>query len=107
MNGIERYDWFEDGMDTQFDGDYVSYADHAAEIARLRAELENAAAAAVANMALACEKERQADALRVDAERYRWLRQFTDQSPQAIEHLPCSDGDLIDAAIDAAMGADA
>lgn len=38
-----------------------------------------------------------------DAARYRWLREFIDQSPQAIEHLPCSDGDLIDEVIDAAM----
>ncbi|AWH25768.1 hypothetical protein [Stenotrophomonas sp. YAU14D1_LEIMI4_1] len=40
-----------------------------------------------------------------DAARYRWLRDFIDQSPQAIEHLACSDGDLIDDVIDAAMGA--
>ncbi len=38
-----------------------------------------------------------------DAERYRWLREFIDQSPQAIEHLACSDGDLIDDVIDAAL----
>lgn len=38
-----------------------------------------------------------------DAARYRWLREFIDQSPQAIEHLPCSDGDLIDDVIDAEM----
>ncbi len=55
------------------EGRYVLFTDHAAEIARLRAELENAAAAALANMSLACEKEREADALRVDAMRYRWL----------------------------------
>lgn len=38
-----------------------------------------------------------------DASRYRWLREFIDQSPQAIEHLPCSDGDLIDEVIDLRM----
>ena len=44
-----------------------------AEIARLRAELQNAAKAALYAVALSCEKEREADALRMDAERYRWL----------------------------------
>lgn len=48
-------------------------ADAVAEIARLRAELDNAASAAVANMSLACEKESEADALRVDSERLNWL----------------------------------
>lgn len=43
------------------------------------------------------------DALKKDAERYRWLREFIDQSPQVIEHLACSDGDLIDDVIDAAL----
>lgn len=43
------------------------------EIERLRAELQNAAKAALDAVALSCEKEREADALRVDAERYRWL----------------------------------
>lgn len=47
--------------------------DMQAEIARLRAELQNAAKAALDAVALSCEKEREADALRVDAERYRWL----------------------------------
>ena len=45
-----------------------------AEVARLRAELQNAAKAALDAVALSCEKEREADALRVDAMRYRWLR---------------------------------
>lgn len=48
--------------------------------------------------------EVQGDGLSRDAGRYRWLREFIDHSPQAIEHLPCSDGDLIDDVIDAAMG---
>ena len=38
-----------------------------------------------------------------DVARYRWLREFIDQSPQAIEHLACSDGDLLDEVIDAAL----
>lgn len=90
MSGIKRYDWFEDGMDTQFDGDHVKFADHASEIARLRAE---------------------ADALRVDAERYRWLIrnwQFDKDSPISL-HFDLDgldDTDKAAAAIDAAMGAD-
>lgn len=69
--------------DEALDCDYVRYADHAAEIARLRAE---------------------ADALRVDAERYRFLRsggcgatlRFHNSNPASR-----------DAVIDEAMGADA
>lgn len=53
------------------DGDYVTYADHAAEIARLRAELQNAAKAALDAVALSCEKEREADALRAEVEGLR------------------------------------
>ncbi len=41
-----------------------------AQIARLRAELEKAAAAALANMSLACQKEREADALRAKISEY-------------------------------------
>jgi hypothetical protein len=39
-----------------------------AEVVRLRAELQNAAKAALDATALTCEKEREADALRVEAE---------------------------------------
>jgi hypothetical protein len=48
---------------------YIAIVGVEAEIARLRAELQNAAKAALDATALACEKEREADALRVDAER--------------------------------------
>ncbi len=51
------------------------------EIARLRAELQNAAKAALDAVALSCEKEREADALRVDAMRYRWLSERSGSSP--------------------------
>ncbi len=85
------------------------------EIARLRAELHNAAKAALDAVALSCEKEREADALRVDAERYRWLR---DCSAWSDAKNPCpysesGDGQLrcitegLDEAVDAAMGASA
>lgn len=42
--------------------------DMQAEIARLRAELQNAAKAALDAVALSCEKEREADALRAEVE---------------------------------------
>lgn len=104
MSGIQRYEWVEDGMGRHPEGEYVTFDNHAAEIARLRAELDNAAAAALANMSLACEKEREADALRVDAERYRFLRsggcgatlRFHNSNPATRDEM-----------IDAAMGADA
>lgn len=97
-------------------GHYVYFSDHEAEVARLRAELQNAAKAALDAVALSCEKEREADALRVDAERYRWLRNDamtgTKHDPAVLKDGPtdCCDfmfGDELDAAIDAAMGASA
>ncbi|OWQ73822.1 hypothetical protein [Stenotrophomonas maltophilia] len=45
--------------------------DMQAEIARLRAELQNAAKAALDAVALSCEKEREADRLRAEVEAYR------------------------------------
>lgn len=87
--------------------------DMQAEIARLRAELQNAAKAALDAVALSCEKEREADALRVDAERYRWLRNDamtgTKHDPAVLKDGPtdCCDfmfGDELDSAIDTAMG---
>lgn len=58
-------------------GNYVLYSNHEAEVARLRAELQNAAKAALDATALACEKEREADALRANMARYRWLQKQT------------------------------
>ncbi|PJL51454.1 hypothetical protein B9Y74_05515 [Stenotrophomonas maltophilia] len=99
MSDIQRYEMgrhpYDRDISMIFDnyGNYVSYDDHEAEVARLRAE---------------------ADALRVDAKRYRWLR---DQAAWSDAKNPCpyseKDGQLrcitsgLDAAIDAAMGADA
>ncbi len=100
MSGIKRWDIDCHSMEWMEieDGDMLKFSDHAAEIARLRAELEgymmgaaaearevdsrgeeikrlraeldNAAAAAVRNMSLACEKEREADALRAKLSEY-------------------------------------
>lgn len=141
MSGIKRYiladatgksAW----MEEDDDGDYVLYSDHVdelatwkhcaaisakdanelqAEVSRLRADLKSAAKAALDAVALSCEKEREADALRVDAMRYRWLR---DQAPWSDSKNPCpyseqEDGQLrcitagLDEQIDAAMGASA
>lgn len=99
MRKIKRYHW---NGDESRSGEIVLHSEHKAEVAllraelegymmgaaaearevdargeeikRLRAELQNAAKAALDAVALSCEKEREADALRVDAERYRWLR---------------------------------
>lgn len=56
--GHERHEW----SSSYYFADAVDDVEN--EIARLRAELDNAAAAALANMSLACQKEREADALR-------------------------------------------
>lgn len=121
------YDYLAGGPTEEADGDYVLHSDHEVELARLRADLEgymmgavaearevdargeeikrlraelqNAAKAALDAVALACEKEREADALRVKAERYDWIRR------NAV--LDGANGDQFDSEIDEAMGADA
>lgn len=98
----------------------MRYDDYAAEIARLRAELDNAAAAAAANISLACDKEREADALRLDAMRYRHVRDMDPDAVGPAHHVvECGTdswgnpyyeyvtGEEADNVIDAAMGADA
>lgn len=68
---IERYD-SNDSCELATDGDYVKFSDHEAEVARLRAEIQNAAKAALDATALACEKEREADALRTEIDGLRF-----------------------------------
>lgn len=87
MSGINRFG---------FGGVYVLHSDHEAEVARLRAEVE---------------------ANRVDAERYRWLRNRANDSyrsapmvaanPMDRETTRLIHSEELDAAIDAAMGASA
>lgn len=146
MSGIKRIGWHGvHGMQDDANGDYVLHSDHEAEVARLRAEVEkirgyevapleakvaglraelqNAAKAALDAVALSCEKEREADALRVDAMRYRWLRNpdqdvslVLDKVTGYVEYHEGTQtggyntyefraGDELDKAIDAAMGA--
>lgn len=73
MSGVRRYCKENGLMIRNDDGPWIPIGDHEAEVARLRAQLDNAAAAALANMSLACQKEREADALRADAERWDWI----------------------------------
>lgn len=93
MGEIKRWDVeSQDGRDCKVmaleDGDYVLHSDHEAEVARLRvmaqeqgvkdgneitrlrAELNAATKAGLDAIATICEKEREADALRVDAMRW-------------------------------------
>lgn len=104
MNEIKRWDidCMSAQMDEFSDGGYVSLDDHEAEVARLRAELQNATKAALDATALACEKEREADALRKDAERYRWVRSPFATNIESLIGMHC-DGEL-DYQIDKAMG---
>lgn len=99
MSGIQRYEVFVAAAyggpyaatKPAEMGDYVLHSDHEAEVARLRAE---------------------ADSLRKDAERYRWLR---DSAPEEWDVTRWLDSetqeihvqDYLDEAIDAAMGAKA
>ncbi|HHA2711304.1 hypothetical protein [Stenotrophomonas maltophilia] len=92
------------------------------EIARLRAELQNAAKAALDAVALSCAKEREADRLRTelevyrkDAERYWWLIQSLFSQWFAVGEAEigmrvygqCPSKEVVESAIDAAMGASA
>lgn len=58
------------------------------EIKRLRAELQNAAKAALDAVALSCEKEREADALRVDAERLNYIERTFSGMTNRERYLP-------------------
>lgn len=109
MSEIKRIGWHGiHGMQRDVSGEYVLHSDHEAEVGRLRAELQNAAKAALDAVALSCEKEREADALRVDAERYRWLRDtpwFDNYEIRSV--IAHQQNALWDETIDAAMGASA
>lgn len=85
MSGIKRLniDWTYQEMDPHPEGELVYFDDHAAEIARLRAE---------------------ADALRVDAERWRFV---ASASSSVTFRLHNTRPDHRERAIDAAMGAGA
>lgn len=81
MSGIKRFNHgvceYPGGtfseMNQEDDGDYVLHSDHEAEVARLRAELNAATKAGLDAIAMICEKEREADALRAEME---WLRSW-------------------------------
>lgn len=95
MNEIKRWDLASlgdgfIGMKKTDDGSFVRHADHEAEVARLRAEAEKN---------------------RVDAERYRWLRN-ADNYPSPIGGFwnclgETSEPEEMDEYIDAAMGTSA
>ncbi|QHJ82149.1 MAG: hypothetical protein [Caudoviricetes sp.] len=103
----------------QYSDGLVTHSYHKAEVARLRAELNAATKAGLDAIAAICEKEREADALRVDAERYRWLRneayKVDEMTPAVIlaeAGFPVDDSrtdgfvfeDELDERVDAAMG---
>ena len=101
------------------EGDYVRYEDYAAEVERLRAEKD---AVKIAAWDKSSEQLREMarlrlerDALRADAERYRWLRDnachewFDEDYPvqivnQVLPVHPAKWREETDAAIDAARG---
>lgn len=111
MSEITRFSWNGlYGMEELPDGDYVLHSDHEAEVARLRAELQNAAKAALDAVALSCEKEREADALRAEVDAYKSLvRGIVDNRHKCF--IPTDDPNSPtfnwDERADAAMGASA
>lgn len=126
MSGIKRYESFVAAayggpcaaMRPSDSGNWVGFTEHEAEVARLRADLKSAYKAALDAVALSREKEREADALRKDAERYRFLRSQMKigsvrttlplyKVPYVYLYEECSSESGIEDAIDAAMGADA
>lgn len=113
MGDIKRY------LRADANGEYVLHSDHEAEVARLRvmaqeqgvkdgneitrlrAELNAATKAGLDAIATICEKEREADALRVDAERYRFLRSGGCDATLRFHNTNAAHRDDV---IDAAMG---
>jgi len=99
---IKRWDVQTMDERTSSDGKWVLHSDHEAEVARLRvmaqeqgvkdgneigrlrAELQNAAKAALDATALACEKEREADALRRGIGKA--LDELEDAGPKALKY---------------------
>lgn len=77
MSGIKRYSWSTDFMECWDDGDYVLNSDHESEIARAyddaHCKVEAIYSAEIARL------RAEADSLRKDAMRYRWLR---DEAPE-------------------------
>lgn len=101
------------GMQNMADGSFYAVdqalAEKDAEVARLRAELQNAAKAALDAVALSCEKEREADALRAEAE---GLRKTLGEVTQCLADTVNEVGgwaveEVIEAGMEAAMGASA
>lgn len=68
--------------------DDPSYETACETIRKLRAELQNAAKAALDAVALSCEKEREADALRVDAERLNYIERTFSGMTNRERYLP-------------------
>ncbi|MCU1053295.1 hypothetical protein JAK47_01880 [Stenotrophomonas maltophilia] len=91
----------------QYSDGLVTQSYHEAEIARLRAELQNAAKAALDAVALSCEKEREADALRAEVE---GLREVLKKAWEDVNWMT-NEGALLSREcfgyLDAAMGASA
>lgn len=111
MSGIKRYDHVSYGMVSDPNGEYIFHSDHEAEVARLRAELQNAAKAALDAVALSCEKEREADALRAEV---HGLRDILPDASECVQYAidygsPSRQADRMELLrkIDAAMGASA
>ncbi|RIA19694.1 hypothetical protein DFO63_4070 [Stenotrophomonas sp. AG209] len=79
------YDHLAGGPTEDAEGSYVLHSDHEEEVTRLRAELQNAAKAALDATALACEKEREADALRVKCDELSMLHVAAIQDKSHLE----------------------
>ena len=88
MSEIKRADFTPYGMVEKEGGHYVYFSDHEAEVARLRAELQNAAKAALDAVALSCEKEREAEAPRMDAERLNYIERTFSGMTNRERYLP-------------------
>lgn len=138
MSRINRWDVETMDERTSSEGRWVLHSDHEAEVARLRnllddkdeivvrqdrllierqhaydrlrAEVNAATKAGLDAIATICEKEREVDALRVDAMRYRWLRERANSDRTQICHYGTNwswnlvTGEIADKTIDAAMG---
>lgn len=99
------YDYLAGGPTEEADGDYVLHSDHEVEVARLRAMAQDQG---VKDGNEISRLRAEAEANRVDAERYRWLRDtpwFDNYEIRSV--IAHQQNALWDKTIDAAMGASA
>ena len=108
MSEIKRWSPSGSEIDLRDDGEFILHSDHQAEVARLRDEVEHLNGELALADSMIAKLRAEADAQRVDAERYRWLRDtpwFDNYEVRSV--ISHQQNAVWDETIDAAMGASA